>query len=75
MNSLALMQEDFLARILAEDAGPDDRAEGFAIYRNNYRSSLVEAPLNTALAWSENWRISGWGPTSMNTVGSVVQAV
>ena len=43
MNSLAQVQAEFLARILAEDEVPGDRAEGFAIYRNNYRSSLVEA--------------------------------
>ena len=43
MNSLASMQEAFLARILAEDDLADNRAPGFAIYRNNYRSSLVEA--------------------------------
>lgn len=43
MSSLATLQEEFLGRILAEDDLADDRAEGFAIYRNNYRSSLVEA--------------------------------
>ncbi|QPC99034.1 DNA-binding domain-containing protein [Qipengyuania soli] len=43
MSTLAQLQEDFLGRILAEDDVADDRADGFAIYRNNYRSSLVEA--------------------------------
>ena len=47
MTSLAQMQEDFLARILSENDPSDGRADGFAIYRNNYRSSLVEALRST----------------------------
>lgn len=47
MTTLAQTQEQFLARILAEDDLSDDRAAGFAIYRNNYRASLVEALRST----------------------------
>ncbi|MEZ5680606.1 MAG: DNA-binding domain-containing protein [Erythrobacter sp.] len=47
MSSLAQTQQDFLARILSENDPSDGRADGFAIYRNNYRSSLVEALRST----------------------------
>lgn len=50
--NLAELQAGFMAQVLDEDAAPPARwnarhAAGMAIYRNNYRSSLIEALRST----------------------------
>jgi hypothetical protein len=52
MISLAERQYQFMASLLAEDADPLETSSsklgaGLAIYRNNYRTTLIEALMDT----------------------------
>lgn len=64
MADLRTLQADFMAQLLADGMPPSERwtsrqAAGLQVYRNNYRSSLVEA-LRATFPHTERW--VGEGP-------------